>query len=54
MVDWIQKVRSHGIQGELANWMQNWLGESGVIFFRLEACDQYCAAGIGAAVCHIY
>ena len=24
----VQKVKSHGIRGELARWMQNWLGHS--------------------------
>lgn len=43
MVCWlIWKIRSHGFQGNLANWIQNWYKpEDGgkQLFFRLEPCN---------------
>lgn len=47
-------------QGDPANWIYNWLdgrraqSDGGKLIFRLDACDQWCAPGIGAghvAVC---
>lgn len=44
-------VRSHGIKGEVANWMKNLFDEtncgSGGLFFRLETCNQKCCTRYG-------
>ena len=58
----LHKVKSHGIQGEVSKWIQNWLldkpeGGCRELFFKLEACDQRCASGISAGptvICHLY
>ena len=38
----LHEVKSHGIQGEVSKWIQNWPEPEGGcrgLFFKLEACD---------------
>lgn len=56
----VWKVTLHGILGELAIWIQNWLGgrTQWVIveghFFKFESCDQWSATPVSTHSIAIY